>query len=250
MATQSLSTAGGRSPRFPFFPLSDAISYAEKIYQGVHRSPVDSLTAYKLMGFTGKTGSSSKALGAARQFGLVEGTGDRTRITDLALKIFEPASPNEKAEAINDAARRPELYNQILSRFEGRIPSADEPLRAFLIREAGFSKTGADSFLESFRATLNYVGQFVPMKQDHSDQDNDRQEGDGNSLQQEVEETPVGDSVAPSEPSRLERSGEVFRVPVARHCIAELRFEGPVTAIALDKLVKHIELMKEVWAEG
>src|SRR5687767_518889 len=132
-----------RSPRAPRRALNDALRYARVIYNAVHRSPIDSITAYKLMGFSGKSGSSATALGSVRQFGLVEGTGDKTRISNLALKVLEPASEAEHAHALAEAANVPEVFRAIFDRFERRIPPSDEPLRAFLIRELSFSPTGA-----------------------------------------------------------------------------------------------------------
>src|SRR4051812_23505010 len=85
-----------RSPRAPKHSLQEAIGFAQAIYDAVHRSQIDSNTAFRLMGFAGKSGSSATALGSMRQFGLIEGLGEKTRITDLALKILEPASAFER----------------------------------------------------------------------------------------------------------------------------------------------------------
>lgn len=146
-----------RSPRFPSYPLEEALSFAAKIYDGAHRAPIDPETAYQLMGFKGRSGASATALGAIRQFGLIEGLSDRTRISDLALRIFEPESPSEKSAALNEAAGRPEVFQALLGRYAGSPPTADEPIRAYLIRELGFSKSGADQCLDSFRATMSLL---------------------------------------------------------------------------------------------
>src|SRR6478672_1340709 len=114
-----------RSPRFPGYSIKDAIEYAKRIYGGVHRATVPSDTVFRLMGFAGKSGPSSAALGALRQFGLIEGIGERTRITDLALSIVQPASENERIEGVRAAARSPEVFRLIHERFDGHVPPAD-----------------------------------------------------------------------------------------------------------------------------
>ena len=70
-----------RSPRAPRHSLRDAVRYARAIYNGVHRSPIDSHIAYKLMGLR-KSGASAHRVSSVRQFGLIEGwgTGQESRI--------------------------------------------------------------------------------------------------------------------------------------------------------------------------
>ncbi len=146
-----------RSPRFPSYSLKDALGFAGKIYANVHRSAIDAETAFKLMGFKGRSGASSTALGSIRQFGLIEGQGDSTRVSELALTIFEPETEAEKAEALLTAFKSPDVFAQISERYSDRIPTLDEPIRAYLIRELGFSQGGADQCLLSFRDSLAYV---------------------------------------------------------------------------------------------
>jgi hypothetical protein len=189
------------------------------------------------MGFAGKSGASATALGSVRQYGLIEGVGDNTRVTDLALRILEPVSPAERSEAVLEAAKKPEVFQAIFERFEGRIPAADEPVRAFLIREMGFSKRGVEECIASLRATLEVVQEITAR--------------DGGSTSSPVEaqaslhshgELATHASVSP--PS------ELMRIPLTRECSVELRFVGPVTEKAITNLIRHVELTREVWGEG
>ena len=237
-----------RSPRFPSHSLDQAIVFANKIYAGVHRSPVDSMTAMQLMGFAGKSGASATALGSIRQFGLIDGTGDKTRISDLALKIFEPIDDLEKALAVHEAALYPSVFGQILERFSGRLPTANEPLRAFLIRELGFSKSGANDCLESIRTTLQFADSFAIMPPIARVIET---ESDG---QPDAVEKSSGTMISQEPPSRgsnflPEQSDEHMLIPLTKNCRASLQFHGTITEKAIANLVKHIELMKEVWTE-
>lgn len=224
-----------RSPRFPSYPIKDAIVYAERIYAGVHRSAIDAQTAFRLMGFAGKSGASATALGSIRQFGFIEGVGDKTRVSDLALRILEPVSVSERREAILEASRKPEVFKSIIERFDGRIPSADEPVRAYLIRELGFSKRGVEECLASLRSTLEMVDELSRQVEVSSAPDRG---------------APSGEQTAASS-TRLDAPDGVqtIRIPLTRECSVDLHFTGPITDKALTNLIRHIQLTKEVWAE-
>jgi hypothetical protein len=230
-----------RSPRFPSQSVQDAIKLVALIYKGVHRSPIDPDSAFQLMGFSGKTGTSSKALGAVRQFGLIEGVSNKTRVSDLALKILEPASEDERIDAITESANKPEVFELISQRFDGRVPSADEPVRAYLIRELGFSKSGSEECLKSLRESVEYVQGFARTSTASTEPLESNTATDRiKALAQEVEKEPD---------QRNSRAGELMVIPLTRDCNAELRFSGELTEKAMANLVRHIELMKEVWAE-
>ncbi len=65
----------------------------------------------------------------------------------------------ERLESIREASKQPEVFRLLHDRFDGRIPTANEPLRAFLIRELGFSKNGADECIKSLREFMNQIGE-------------------------------------------------------------------------------------------
>lgn len=221
-----------RSPRFPSYSLSDSIAFAARIYKGVHRSSVDAESAFQLMGFKSRSGASSSALGAVRQFGLIEGISEKTRISDLALRILEPESETEKSSALRFAARQPDVFKTLLERYDGRIPTVDEPIRSFLIRELGFSKAGAEVCLSAFRKTLDFVGDFSI-------------EGSAPSVNggNETEPRSVETDLPLIQPS--EQSSRSYRVPLSRGCEVDLTFYGQVNDGAISRLIKYLDLMKE-----
>lgn len=230
-----------RSPRAPKHSLRQAIDYARLIYKGVHRSPIDAMTAFELMGFTGKSGASATSLGSIRQFGLIEGTGDKTRVSELALAIFEPSSEQERAEAIIEAANKPEVFRSINDRFNGRVPTADEPIRAFLIRELGFSRGGSEETIASLRSTEQDVqearAQLTSTASPRGPQESQIEDRKDRSQSREYAE------VQTSAPRKI------LHIPLTKECSAELQLIGDVSERAIANLIRHIELMKDVWAE-
>lgn len=244
-----------RSPRYPNHSLDQAVEFARKIYEGVHRSSVDSLTVLNLMGFSGRSGASTSALGSVRQYGLIDGVGEKTRVSDLALSILEPISESEKSDALRIASRSPAVFNQILGRFDGRLPAADAPVRSYLIRELGFSQRGAEDCLSALRTTEAYVAGFpvsdgsVGSQEVHSE----LEEG----LDYEVARKGDAESArgaravyeqGPDQTPRPE-PGDLMVIPLSRDCRVEMKFVGPLSEKALGKLVRYVELMREDWAE-
>lgn len=233
----------GRSPRYPRFPLLAAVSYARRLYDGAHRSTIDTLTAYKVMGFAGKSGASATALGATRQFGLVESGKGGVRISDLGLRILQPSSQAEYVDAIHEAAFLPQVFDQIMTHFE-ELPRSDEPIRSYLIRTLDFSKSGADDCINSLRETMSQLPE--------TDTDSSAER------QSNIQASSPDNASAPSEAAPLrsteapvgDQAGEIMRFPLARDCSVELRFSGPLCVEALERLIKHVELLKEVWVDA
>jgi hypothetical protein len=223
------------------------VGYAGKIYDAVHRSPIDSTTAFTLMGFSGRSGASATALGSLRQFGLLDGLGERTRISDLALQILQPESASEKSRAIATAAALPTVFQSILERFDGRLPPADEPIKAFLIRDLGFSKNGAEDCISSLRRTYDFVndlgidtGVVAEPGKSATRESVSTNTDDG----KKYRDTPVDEAAGEQKSDKH----SFVRVPLTRECEAELRFSGPVSERGIDTLVGYLQLMKAALA--
>jgi hypothetical protein len=233
-----------RSPRFPSQALEDSLRHARLIYEGVHRSSIDSETAFRLMGFSGKTGTSSKALGSLRQYGLIEGTGEKTRVSDLALTILEPESELEKSNALAVAARRPDVFEAIMARFSDRVPQADEPIRAFLIRELGFQKGSADECIKSLRQSLVFADvQVAPQPSGAVDNGPDSKETGESSEQKNTKMTDKDEVYSEK------HATQSAYIPLTRDCKAELRIYGPLSDRAIENLLSHVQLLAQVWSE-
>lgn len=240
-----------RSPRFPSHSLDEALVYAKKIYDGVHKSTVDSETALRIMGFSGRNGASASALGSLRQFALIEGMGERTRVSDLAISIFAPIDNAERVGALRESAFRPKAFAAISERFANKIPALDEPIKAFLVREQGFGPAGAKQCIESLRATISFL------------------EGEAESLTEAKPET-HGDETAASDQTVIDSLAAVplavseskitlsypqnenvthARFPLAKECYAELTVFGAATPKAFERLKAQIDLLISAMSE-
>lgn len=107
------------------------------------------------MGYNSLNGASATSISALIKYGLLEGRGDEIKISDRAMCILHPQSPEEKAEAIRQAAREPELFRDLAERFPGRMP-AEDVLRNYLIRN-GFAPAAVSSVILAYRETCEFA---------------------------------------------------------------------------------------------
>lgn len=160
-----------RSPSYPSISLKEAIEKVASIYEQNYQSPVPRAVAAELMGYGGLNGKSLGVLAALSKYGLIEGRGDDTRVSDLALNIIahESGAP-ERGDAIRAAAGKPELFAEIDNRFAGGKAS-DAAIRSYLITQK-FIPSAADAVVRSYRETKQLVSlespevESAPIKQE------------------------------------------------------------------------------------
>jgi hypothetical protein len=145
-----------RSPQYPIIGLKEAIEKARMVWQKDYTSELPREVIASHMGYSSLNGKSLGILSTVGKFGLLEGRGEKTRVTELAVRIFahETGTP-ERASAVRTAAQEPVLFREISEKFGGRSPS-DQALKSFLITR-GFTLGGVDAVIRSFRDTESYV---------------------------------------------------------------------------------------------
>lgn len=157
-ATPSGGGRGPRSPNFPSIPLADALQKARILYDKDKRAQSSLTTILTHLGFGQKlSGSAGRVISALRQFGLIEETGAQYRVSEGAVRIFtlSDGAP-ERLAAIQAAARKPQIYREVLANYEDGLPS-DANLRDFLILKKKFNPDSVDTFIRSFKATIEFA---------------------------------------------------------------------------------------------
>jgi hypothetical protein len=215
----------------------------KKMFNGVHQGRVDVDTACKLMGYAGSGGgAASSALGALRQFGLVDGLRGDVAVSELAMKIIQPLDESERIAALHEAASKPEIFGRILNQFGGRLPASDEPIRAYLIRNEGFSTAGANELIKTLRDTMTTLPEIrPPLPQSRAEEGSETDEAD-------TEPETVSSHRASPLP-RAADEGELITFPLGSNARAELRLIGTISAKSYERLIRHLELLKETAAE-
>ena len=148
--------ARSRSPQYPRIGLSEAIDKARMVWERDYQNALPREVIAEHMGYKGLNGKSLGLIAAVSRYGLFEGRGDQTKVTDLAVKILAHETGDEaRTNAVLAAARSPSLFHEISERFHGNSPS-DQALRSYLLTR-GFTIRGAEGVIHSFRETEEFV---------------------------------------------------------------------------------------------
>jgi len=155
----------GRSPAFPFIPLQRALERAEtfRVAEGGRPRHFAPLTAVaKAWGMGAKTGPGIQTVAALGHFGLFEfqGSGEQrsARLTNLALRILLDKQPisAERDELVRQAALKPRIHAELWQRWQNALPS-DATLETYLVRDRGFSESGARDLIAEYKATIAFA---------------------------------------------------------------------------------------------
>src|SRR5688572_18372750 len=89
-----------RSPQYPAIGLKEAIEKATLVYNQDYQSATTKEAVASHMGYQSLNGKSLGVISALSKFGLLEGRGDQTKISDLAVVIIaHPPGAPERVEA-------------------------------------------------------------------------------------------------------------------------------------------------------
>ncbi|MGJ5208163.1 hypothetical protein [Bradyrhizobium sp. HKCCYLR20261] len=144
--------AKARSPQYPAIGLKEAIERATEVYNNDYQNPIPRSVAAAHMGYQSLNGKSLGVLSAVLKYGLLEGRGDQTRVSDLAVSIIaHPPGSGERVGSLREAASNPELFAELDARFQGGKAS-DQALRSYLLTQK-FIPTAADAAIRSYRET-------------------------------------------------------------------------------------------------
>ncbi len=148
--------AKARSPQYPAFGLKDAVEKIAEIYDKDYQNALPRDVVAGHMGYKALHGKALTALSTLGKFGLLEGRGENTRVSDLAVQIIAHQSGTpERAAAIREAAEKPELFSELDQKFPGGKAS-DHAIRAYLLTQK-FIPSAADAVIRSYRDTKSFV---------------------------------------------------------------------------------------------
>ena len=251
-----------RSPNFPSMSLGEAIDAIRLIYQREGRSKMPRLSAVKPLGYTSINGRSLGVLGALRAYGLIEGRGDDVKVSDDAITILNaPPSSAERAEALYRAFEAPAAF--ALLRAKG--DASPDTLRWHLIK-ANFRDDSADRLLKVYLASQELVNAQVGEHQSPTLEDtgvapqsgfNPRPTDAANETMPypgaarhkvDLAAAPAGAAgglgLAMSVHERVLQSGMLSKQASYRVIVS-----GPVGEAEIDRLLKKLEMDKEILAD-
>jgi hypothetical protein len=238
-----------RSPGYPAIGLREAVDKVRMIYDQDYQNPIARMVAAQHMGYQGLNGKSLGILAALQKYGLLEGRGGNTRVSDLAVQVLaHPPGSSERISALTKAASEPNLFSELDARFpDGR--ASEQAIRSYLLTMR-FIPSAADSTIRSYRETKDLLleergGQQVPLNHTITP-------GTGtlavSASPPQVSSGPYSStsysfpSVGQFPPSGISVSTEIANIRVSKDCAIRLLADGPYSKRSIEALVKNLEL--------
>jgi hypothetical protein len=151
-----------RGPSYPSLSLEEAVGKAREFWDAEKRSAAPVSAAARHWGYSVTSSSGKVVVAALLQYGLLEDSGSKdnrmVKLTPRALDILldEVESPG-RLKAIQDAARSPKIYSDLLAKWPPNELPSDQTIKFFLLRDKGFNEGSVVGFLKDFRGTLTYA---------------------------------------------------------------------------------------------
>lgn len=99
----------------------------------------------------------SQTVGSAKCFGIIEGRG-AYRLTDLGRQYFRPTAEGDKRRALLMMLTNPEVYDRLITRFDGsKLPPGDM-LTNLIGSDLGVSKSWAPRVASMFLSAIRHSG--------------------------------------------------------------------------------------------
>jgi len=155
-ATAATAAAKNRSPNYPVISLGEAIQRIQAIYKQQRQYPTNRDVLAKLLGYKSLNGASAGLISALSKYGLLEGHGDKLKVSALGqdLSLHRPGDL-EYAAAIEKAAFAPALFRDLHNQYPNGLPS-EHSVRVELIK-SGFNLKSVDSVIRVYRDTLGLL---------------------------------------------------------------------------------------------
>lgn len=156
MSAAMTSSGKTRSPNYPAVGLEDAVQRLKRIYETQRRYPATREILVKLMGYGTLNGASSTVVSALSKYGLLEGQGEKLRVSEMGQDIvLHRKGDQEYTEAIRTAAFMPAFFRELRDQYPDGLPS-EHSLRATLIKR-GFNPKAIDGAVRAYRDTIEFV---------------------------------------------------------------------------------------------
>jgi predicted nucleotide-binding protein len=151
---------GAPVPGYPKFSLDDALDIPAAIHGKYSGKPMPPQSLAEACGSTYGSSTWRIKLAASTAYGLTQGSykGKFVQITDAGRSVVAPRNPEEKAQTLRDAARRPKLLGHVYDHYDSGLP--DEDSQFFfnvLTRDFGIPGDDVKRFAHILRANAAHA---------------------------------------------------------------------------------------------
>jgi len=147
--------ANQRSPNCPQITFEEAAAKGRLVYEKEHTHPSPKEVVAQSLGYSGINGRSLSMIGALRQYGILDGSGEALRVTEDAVAYFELEGGAERTGALVRMVFQPPFFAQIRADFPDQLPS-EANLKHYLIRH-GFLPDAAANVIRVYRENIRLV---------------------------------------------------------------------------------------------
>lgn len=231
-----------RSPNYPALSLPQVVDVARKLWTAEKRTPVTHDAAALAMGFKSLSGPARVAIGALRQYGLIEKADKgHIRLSDLAIRILLADQATDRQAALQEAATTPELFQELA---KNHSDGSENAIRTFLLTKKGFADDGARKAARAFRETLA-LAKTGDTGYTRPENGQEREDMQGNDAGQNVRDAGTGGG-------RPADGVFSLNVPFAKGSISvQVRVVGDAIKPAhLARVRKYLELAEQDWEGG
>ena len=145
-----------RSSPYPSSNLETAIEDVATLRERLGKGPYSREEAAQALGYKGVNGISASRIASCGYFGLLSRSGSTYSMSELAERILNYTSNEEKNKAIVEACETPALYNKLLQSYaEQALP---QMLENILSRNYGISSKAAETAARVFRESATFAG--------------------------------------------------------------------------------------------
>lgn len=231
-----------RSPNFPATTLKDALALAEKVYKAENLGWAPAhVVVTEHWGFGAKSSAWKLRLAAVSAYGLLAARGEgalkEVCVSELAKAILLDRVPGsvERKHALATAALRPAIHKELREKYGAQLQS-DATVLTYLVRDRGFTDSGAESALETYKAAIAYAGLDA---NDSMDTPSDEPETKG-SWGDRIERAPQ------QPPHRVSGASNMRELPITLPSlsVAVLKIPQPMTATDFDFLSNTLAALK------
>jgi hypothetical protein len=146
-----------RSPNYPIISLKEAVARVKRIYDSEHMHSTPREALAKALGYGGLNGASGGVLSALVKYGLLtKGVGEEFKVSaDAQTILIHAEGDEERAEAIQRAAFRPTLFQELHDTYGDDLPS--ENTLSIYLQKRNFNPKVVMNVIGLYRDTIDFV---------------------------------------------------------------------------------------------
>lgn len=236
-----------RSPNYPRLSLREAIEQVRKVYDAEFVYPVDKDAVARALGFKNVNGAALSIINPLRKYGLLQDEGkDEVRVSKDAVEILFPQDDARRAEIVQRLAFTPKPLNDFYETWNGYPPSLED-LRDEL-EDRGFLERAVDEVMRIYYDNLEFVFEKATEYTSADEQVNEQ----SSEVEVQSHQSANGSDASrtPESTVSVAKSPEQTPLKELLHVLARgrqvhLYVDGDITQETIDRIIAHLELIKE-----